>query len=833
MNTAGPNGEQKEKMLSSSEEAAPSILNESLPPLNFSGLTPSQFGISIQSFTPASSDRKDKSRLAQIKARRRSNIGARGSPETNSLIRFMAQQKMKTPPTTQTPELVRSSPFLPRVTSTLRQKMASFQSLMDVEESDACDPMPTQDSNTGGCIKTRDYLSGEACSKSRKYSVFAYLRIYYGTGEEDSTGMPTAKKEKKRVRFGGPLSPEFFDKDLPPSTPLQKGGMPGRAPTPGESLQLRSVLKTPQRNESITPQSQPNLSSPTVFGASPELAMPRNCRMSSEGEETEEKDGKVDKMPGLNLHLPDKIVFFNNLGVVTYSHLIYCLIPLHLNLIMLGDFHFICVRERGKETIYIMYPQANCLFPQQPEESEPVKRSTRSAAKSASGKMKMTSTAARRWNRDVDRSLYGSRAYASKNPTLSPITERLSFISQSPAAQQTLSTSFTGKLCNHYKTLSYNESMKQLLILLVCCWVEEKMLSCFSFYCIIFFITYNELNSVATSHMICLIKLKALECSSQSHSPEILWSSYLPTDPNQETRLNPEMATGIQVVAELPMAKILETASQDSFTSSNSDEESATGKGRRLSGLRVRRGGLKKRNVSVADGDLISEEPQDQTGAKTEQHCEERTTTSLQVSMGSPSKHTVPEQGDVDTEELCGLISADIPCIDSDEKSECYAPTSDCSTSAEESNNTEPAQRETINSSVRQEQQNHLKEHQTSHEGEEKGQGDQTASQQGTIQPSSVSPEEGAVDGIELAPWQAEFNFDDVFKPVPTRGQRSVRRSLRNRSKGKHGDSAGLAWLPRTSPDSNKEARRRTRGRLLSAALPAQPSLPEEAQTTP
>lgn len=61
-------------------------------------------------------------------------------------------------------QLVRSSPFLPRVASTLRQKMASFQSLMDVEESDTSDPLPEQDSNTGGCIKTRDYLSGEVPS---------------------------------------------------------------------------------------------------------------------------------------------------------------------------------------------------------------------------------------------------------------------------------------------------------------------------------------------------------------------------------------------------------------------------------------------------------------------------------------------------------------------------------------------------------------------------------------------------------------------------------------------------------------------------------------------
>lgn len=61
-------------------------------------------------------------------------------------------------------QLVRSSPFLPRVVSTLRQKMASFQELMDVVESEGCDPMPKLNSDSEGCIKTRDYLSGEAAS---------------------------------------------------------------------------------------------------------------------------------------------------------------------------------------------------------------------------------------------------------------------------------------------------------------------------------------------------------------------------------------------------------------------------------------------------------------------------------------------------------------------------------------------------------------------------------------------------------------------------------------------------------------------------------------------
>ncbi|TNN76332.1 Cell division cycle-associated protein 2 [Liparis tanakae] len=409
MNTEG---DQTESMLPPLEEDSPPILNNTSSSLNFSELTPLQFGISEQSFAPVSLPKsKDKSRLAQMKARRRSGVGVRGSPETNSLILFMARQRMKTPPTFQTPEsqLVRSSPLLPRVASTLRQKMASFQSLMDVEESEVCDPMPKQDSgNTGGCIKTRDYLSDrsshdggkennppmmtamprkrrrlgpiggceveireasapifhlslkkqeeeepvmqvvtqgplsstetveqvqavlisptfhvdlelQTCSPPRNQQddIFELqsprrpppddsaarhapalhipslpsLLEMNPTGEDDSTGTSVQKKKKKkRVCFGGPLSPEFFDKNLPPSTPLRKGSAPARPPTPGGIFQPRSVLKTPQRSESLTSSPQPDPSSPAGFGASPTLALPRHCRMPSVGEDSEERD---------------------------------------------------------------------------------------------------------------------------------------------------------------------------------------------------------------------------------------------------------------------------------------------------------------------------------------------------------------------------------------------------------------------------------------------------------------------------------------------------------------------------------------------------------------
>ncbi|XP_027133775.1 cell division cycle-associated protein 2 isoform X4 [Larimichthys crocea] len=896
-------GNQLEKVLSPSEEVdCPPVLDDTSAPLNFSGLTPCQFGISAQSFTPASlSNRKDKSRLAQIKLRRRSNIGVRGSPETNSLIRFMAQQRMKTPPTFQTPEqLVRGSPFTPRVASTLRQKMASFQNLMDVEESEVCGPEPRQDSNTGRCIKTRDYLSDgnshnegkenhqppvtptpskrrrlgpletceleiressapnlntslkeqkedeepvtqtvtqeplpscetveeaqavvlsppfhvdfelQACSPTKKQQdslfelqsqppddpaatspsrpassfhipSFPSLLEMKPTEDDDSTEKSTVKIKKKSVCFGGPLSPEFFDKNLPPSTPLQKGGTPARAPTPGGSLKLRSLLKTPQRSESQTPQTQPDLCSPTAFGASPTLAMPRSRRVrcveedSGDGKQpadsavTHDTECTWDTQP-LNLN--------NTFHEESLSQMVTENTPSQLNELM----SLLKEEEQHEAGMKAEAPaQTRNQRKQQPpecestskapvrsssrkrksEESEPVKRSTRSAAKLASGKMKTTSTAARQWNRDVDRSLYGSRAYASKNPTLSPITERLSF---SQGAQQAPSMSCTA--------------------------------------------------------------------------------------PNHETKLNPEMINSCEGTDDPSVSNALENPSEDSITSANSSKESTTGKDRRLSGPRVRGRGLKKRKVSVADDVLLCKETLDQTGGKTEDPCEDQTSTKPEESKEAPLTHTDPEQEGVNTK-LTAQTSADTHHIDLGGKLErdfsLEATTLDCPPSGEESNIAtsslplEPAQRKTkrgrrrsVNSSVLQEQGNQTEEHQMSHEVEEKDQGDQAARQQeNSIRSSSDSQEEEGAATLSLAPWQCDFNFEDVFKPVTTRGQRSVRRSLRNQNNDElSSNSAGLAWLPRTSPDSSKESRRRTRGRRLSTAPPVQPPLPEEAQDT-
>ncbi|KAM9858165.1 cell division cycle-associated protein 2 [Aulostomus maculatus] len=867
---AGKEGAQDKDTSPSTGEDSPHVLRDISSPLNFSRLSPSQFGISVQSFTPASSGR-EKSRLAQIKARRRSSVGVRGSPETNSLIRFMAQQKRKNSSHHKTPELAKSSPFLPRVSSTLRQKMASFQSLMDVEESEVCDAVPRQDNNTGGCIKTRDNLSDvkdldggkenhprmsptpskrrrvgqregceveireahtptlhfsvkaqkedegaetlavtkgllpssetaeeaqavltcppphadieppvsselQACSptNNQQDSVFEAqspsrelsddlasaspaepsspvhtppLQMKHA-GEDDSSAL-SAAKTKKRVHFGGPLTPEFFDKNLPPSTPLQKGGTPARAPTPGGSLILRSVLKTPQRSDPHTSQDQRDVSSPTEFGSSPALLMPRSRRMAPTGEDekilfpsleqtdsvaTTDAECLWDAQAQLNL----TAVFQNEpvFDVLTE----YVIEPSSTAQTETLD-ELVSLPEDGKQPPTPARTNNRRKKPgpkrdsateapapsstrkrKLPEESQPVKRSTRSAAKSASGKMKVTSASTRRWSKDVNRSLYGSREYASRNPTLSPITERLSLSSQSPAAQAPPSS-----------------------------------------------------------------------CTASSQSEE------------RGESVNCgggglELAHETQEKSDVAATNTFRTPSETSLSSSSNE-----GAMRRGSKLRVTARGSKKRKVSV-EGALLAKDPRGQT----DENRDDKASTCPDEAAAAPPELSMPLLQEVDGRSE-GLVSKDACPASGEELYTVGVPAETAPGQSRWGQVTSRGRRSTVSREVEKEQ-------------------DRTETNQPGQSGSSSDSHEGAEAALDLAPWQAEFNFEDVFKPVATRGQRSVRRSLRIQSSSENSSrGTGLAWLPQTSPDSTKVARRRMRSRRLSAALSVQPALPEEA----
>ncbi|NXE13954.1 KI67 protein, partial [Lophotis ruficrista] len=57
--------------------------------------------------------------------------------------------------------------------------------------------------------------------------------------------VPQPSGKRKRVSFGGHLSPELFDKSLPPNSPLKRGAIPATLSLPfGNSP--RAVLKKAQ-----------------------------------------------------------------------------------------------------------------------------------------------------------------------------------------------------------------------------------------------------------------------------------------------------------------------------------------------------------------------------------------------------------------------------------------------------------------------------------------------------------------------------------------------------------------------------------------------------------
>ncbi|XP_047405234.1 cell division cycle-associated protein 2 isoform X2 [Sciurus carolinensis] len=97
-------------------------------PLNFSTVTIQQLGITPESFVKSPSE---KSSSYLKKSRRRSTVGTRGSPETNHLIRFIAQQRnlknaKRSPFSHDSP--FQGSPGLYRNVNSLKERISAFQS---------------------------------------------------------------------------------------------------------------------------------------------------------------------------------------------------------------------------------------------------------------------------------------------------------------------------------------------------------------------------------------------------------------------------------------------------------------------------------------------------------------------------------------------------------------------------------------------------------------------------------------------------------------------------------------------------------------------------------
>ncbi|XP_067084590.1 cell division cycle-associated protein 2 [Osmerus mordax] len=919
------------EILTPLEDQCLSPLNNT--PMDFSLLTTSQLGISPQSFTPSSS-RKDKSRLAQLKLKRRSNVGVRGSPETNSLIRYIAQQRMmKTPPATT--ESISARPSTPRV-SKLKQEMAIFQSLLCEEEEEMPEKMPRQENPLAECIKTRKDLSdgrsrdawkencpppmtplpnkrwcpgllceGEIREANAPTLQHSLLKTREDAVDQDRAQLPPglevpvspsppqpppthspAKEQqdsfpeagagpgdagpplpppfcmpsspepnrkdgdpsansavrKKRVRFGAPLSPEFFDKNLPPSTPLQKGATPARAPPPSAGgSQVRSVLKTPQRSQSTSALPQLDFSSPS--GASPPLRRgpQETCVGRGAGADTlgeiaftvddserslvEETDVTWETQP-LDLNAAFREVLFTEalrvcVSLETKASVVFAVDPPSelesdsnpatnpvlgpepedvgapasapvlgpepedvgapvlgpepedvgapvlgpepedVGAPVLGpEPEDVGAPVLGPEPEDVGAPaSSNSRKRKQPEEVEPLmKRSTRSAAKSAGVKLKKAS-ARRGWGcKEVDRSLYGSRAYASRDPALSPITETLPSASRSPTPQRPRASTHTDK-------------------------------------------TQESDPSPALGDVIMAAKL---------------WRQRFGTSTNESTAGAPDPCDG------------------EPETPAPSGALSTRRTPRRGSGPRTETPGRGRgRKVSVPADHWLSEVPEGHSESHSEQPCGDQTA-ALEDAGSSPPSRTPAQESPP-------------PCPPSGTTDQEADPEQVPVSLVKE----RPSQRR-FKAAIGRSRGRKMSPLPPSTIGEE------LTAQPGEPQPGEPQPGEGvegrgrphgasqaeddphssegcASDGPDpfLPAWhQLEFSIEDVLRPRASRGQRSVRRSLRNHSSQEAaGMGAGLAWVPHTSPDSLRAVRRKTRGRRGSATLlqpPLQPPLPQE-----
>ncbi|XP_061673007.1 cell division cycle-associated protein 2 isoform X2 [Syngnathoides biaculeatus] len=535
--------------------------------------------------------------------------------------------------------------------------------------------------------------------------------------ENDSSRGPATKKIMKRVHFGGPLSPEFFDKHLPPSTPLQKGGTPAEVPTQG-STKLHSVLKTPQKNEICTPQAQSDFSG--LFGASPALAAFHKHRRLPMEEDGVEELGKIifpsieesDSTSTIDTELMNSAQLNLN-NAFNEEHL--SQVETTVKSETSPAYQLNALNEQQSESEEKQpeavsnatarlknwekkavaksefangFPDARSRKRKLPEESKPVRRSARSAAK-VSETIKLTSTASNRWKKEVNHSLYGYREYASKNPSLSPITEL--FMDHSATAQQTPPTSNKDE--------------------------------------------------------------------STSSGP---WTAVSFGD-------NPSGAP-------VPTGK------------------RATKKKRNALRSKIMRG-FKKVSVSVNG---LCVEPQRHTSEKTSENDEEITTI-IAASVETPTERSILEQVSAGGEEHCTQTIALLSSIHTHANSECHlivdAPAPACLFKEPQSStvtSTAAAPRATQQARIMSRSRRG-----SVNLAEEKHTQEVETQQKKLSSSKSESPKEEAQDNSGLASWQTRLNIEDVFKSVPGKGQRSVRRSLRNQSNTDN--QTGLAWILRLS----------------------------------
>ncbi|KAM6235138.1 cell division cycle-associated protein 2 [Porphyrio hochstetteri] len=226
-------------------------------PVDFATVTIAEFGITRESFAKPFAGKSP----TLLKFRRRSAIGARGSPENNTLIQYLAQQRSNK----WKEAFAQVSPLQHGNVRLLKDKINAFQTsceaLQEAEGESGFSKLPQVEdaSQDAGCYCSSDHIAGgvtsnaaSGLSRSKEehksgYSLRSLLKARpvkqltdgmkeYSNDAVDEggealqtvekTGTRRSEKPKKRVTFGKVLSPEIFDEALPANTPLCKGATP-------------------------------------------------------------------------------------------------------------------------------------------------------------------------------------------------------------------------------------------------------------------------------------------------------------------------------------------------------------------------------------------------------------------------------------------------------------------------------------------------------------------------------------------------------------------------------------------------------------------------------
>ncbi|XP_071014940.1 uncharacterized protein [Oncorhynchus clarkii lewisi] len=408
--------------------------------------------------------------------------------------------------------------------------------------------------------------------------------------------------------------------------------------------------------------------------------------------------------------------------------------------------------------------------------------------------------------KEVNHALYGKRAYASKNPNLSPITENLSSLSCSPTPQHPHTSRHTAKGDSSLLEDVINSDPITGVVMAAALWQSR------------------------------------LCPAAGGVSPE-------DTIPTAEPSVGPSEApvgftTGCFGTGRAARAGRRWSGPTNTFRTKEQKEPSV-----------IRGGRGKGRKVSVPV-DCLSEEQVENTDQDPTE------TSQAEVSESSPAKHTVPGDRESEPNAQCtsdpvntDQCTCTLPDAGRSGGSPVRADTTCCPPTHEVSATVASLDQEAVShveqrsnkgkqrgeargpgrsrgrrssiyaSSVVEEREEAQAPQSIGPEAvEESGQDVENDIHRSEMEQGSITEQASFRDSL-LPPWaQEEFSIDDVLRPLPSRGRRSVRRSLRNQSQSStlEARGSGLAWLPQTSPDSIRAIRRKTRGRRSSiqALLP-------------